>query len=144
MDDKTTRVGTPTKRTEPMAAPKKPAATAHRFNTEMEDARDGLGPYVSELDRSRQEALKLQVRRHKAVGIGMSVATVAAVAGAVALLVQSRRRAALPWAPWRIVPTVAKKSGKLGRFLVGTAIPVALRAAKGAVDRASSLRPRMA
>ena len=91
MDDKSTRVETTTEQTEAGAHPN-PAAEVTRLRTEIEDARDGLGVYVSELDRRRHEALdlKLQLKKHKALGIGVAVVALAAAAGAVAMAISSR------------------------------------------------------
>ena len=146
MDTQSNRLETTMKQTE-TGAHENAAAEVIRLRTEIEDARDGLGYYVSELDRRRHAALdlKLQLKKHKALGIGVSLVTVGAVAGAVALAVRSRRNGAQgqPWSPWRIAPSVGEKSRLFGRFLLGTAVPAALKAARGVVERAASQRPRM-
>lgn len=138
------------------AIPKQVAAEAHmnpahevtRLRTEIEDARDGLGNYVSELDRRRHRALdlKLLLKKHKALAIGVGVVTLAAAAGAVRRMVRSRRQAALPssGSADRIAAAVAQKPRRLAGFLLGTAVPVALRAARGVVERAASRQPRPA
>ncbi len=147
MDEQSTRLEA-TEEQKKARARKQPAAEVNRLRMEIDDARDGLGLYVSELDRRRHEALdlKLQLKKHKALAIGMSVATVSAAAGVVGRLVRSRRRAArlLPGSLGRIAPAVAKKSRLLGKFLLGTAVPVALKAARGVVERAASRRPHPA
>lgn len=147
MDEKSTRLET-TPQQARAGARKTPAAEVNRLRTEIEDARDGLGYYVTELDRRRHDALdlKLQLRKHKALAIGVGVATVSAAAGAVAGVVRSRRKAArlLPAQLGRIAPSVAQKSRRFGRFLLGAAVPVALKTARGIVERAASRRPRMA
>ena len=145
MDEQSTRLAPQQTRA---GAHKKPVGDVHRLRTEIEDARDGLGFYVTELDRRRRDALdlKLQLRKHKALAIGVGVATVSAAAGAVAGVVRSRRKAArlLPAQLGRIAPSVAQKSRRVQKVLLGTAVPVALKAARGIVERAASRRPRMA
>lgn len=145
MDDRSTLVESTTKL---RAVPprEKPAPEVARLRTDIEDARDGLGVYVSELDRRRHNALdlKLQLRKHKALVIGVGVASAAA---AVAVVLRSRRRSTvqhLPWSPWRVAPAVAQKSRRVGRFLLATVVPVALKAARGVVERAASRRPQPA
>jgi hypothetical protein len=141
MDEKSTRVDTTTG-PKGSAVDEKPAAEVNRLRTEIEDARDGLGVYVSELDRRRHEALdlKLQLKRHPAVAIGVAVVTVAAVAGAVHMMVRSRRAGRMP--PWRIGPFVAEGSNRLRNLLLGTSL--GLRAARNVIERVSSLRARLA
>lgn len=123
-----------------------PGAEAMRLRTEVEDARDGLGYYVSEVNRRRLNALKRQLRDHRALAIGVGVVTVAAAAGAVALAVRSRRSATnpLPWSPWRVAPSVEQKSRRVAGFLLGTAVPFVLKAARGVVERRGADRPRLA
>lgn len=145
MDDQSTRLVTPTKLRE-VPKPENPAAEVTRLHTDIEDARDGLGVYVSELDRRRHDAfdLKLQLKKHKALAIGVGVASAAV---AVAMVVRSRRRTTvqrLPWSPWRIAPLAGPKSRQVGKFLLATALPIALKAARGVVDRAASRRPKPA
>jgi hypothetical protein len=146
MDEQSTRLKTGPERTK-AGALKNPAAEVNRLRTEIEDARDGLGVYVTELDRRRHKALDLkrQLRKHKALGIGVGAMTLAAAAGAVARVVGSRRKAAqaLPGSP-RPAPTVPSKSRRLGRFLLATAVPKALKAVRGVLQRATSRRPRLA
>lgn len=141
MDEQSTRLAPQQTRA---GAHKKPVGEVHRLRTEIEDARDGLGFYVTELDRRRHHALdlKLQLRKHKALAIGVGIAA----AGAVAGVVRSRRKAArlLPAQLGRIAPSVAQKSRRVRNFLLGTAVPVALKAARGVVERAASRRRRMA
>ncbi len=147
MVEQSTRLETTPQQTK-VGARKTPAAEVNRLRTEIEDARDGLGFYVTELDRRRHEALdlKLQLGKHKALAIGVGVATVCAAAGAVAGVVRSRRKAArlLPAQLGRIAPSVAQKSRRVGEFLLGAAVPVALKAARRIVERAASRSPRMA
>ena len=104
MDEKSTGLETTKTRRTTNGAAEAPAAAVQRLRTEIEDARDGLGPYVSELDRRRREALdlKLQLQRHKMAGIGIGLVAAAAAAGAVAMLARSRRSAGQMWAPWRV------------------------------------------
>jgi len=73
---------------------KSPGLAINRLRGEIDSTRHELQTYISELDRRRQEAfdLKLQIRKHPAVVIGVGVAIVATVAGAVALAARSRRR----------------------------------------------------
>jgi len=127
-------------------ADESPAAAVQRLRTEIEDARDGLGPYVSELDRRRHEALdlKLQLQRHKALGIGIGLVTAAAAAGAVTMIVRSRRGSGQMWAPWRIAPSAGSKSRNLGKFLLASVLPVALKAARVMVERGTVRRLRSA
>jgi hypothetical protein len=147
MDAKSTRVEAPGNGRTDKAAPEKPIEEFTRLRSDIEDARDGLGPYVAESERRRQQALELQskLKKHR-VGIGVGVATVAAVASAVALVVQSRRHAAQmsPWAAWRDTDNSGSRSSRLGQFLLGTAIPVALSAARGLVERSSQRRLHLA
>lgn len=147
MAEQSTRLET-TRQETTAGAPKTPAAEVNRLRTEIEDARDGLGFYVTELDRRRHESLdlKLQLRKHKLLAIAVGVATVSAAAGAVAGVVRSRRKAARvsPAPLGRMAPSVAQKSRRVGKFLLGAAVPVALKAARGIVERAGSHRPRMA
>ena len=145
MDQRSNRVGTTTKlrAVEPRENPD-PEVT--RLRSDIEDARDGLGVYVSELDRRRHEAfdLKLQLKKHKALAIGVGVASAAA---AVAVVLRSRRRNTLqhlPWSPWRIAPSAGQKSRRVGKFLLATAVPIALKAARGVVERAARQRPQPA
>lgn len=118
-----------------------------RLRTDIEDARDGLGVYVSELDRRRHDAfdLKLQLKKHKALAIGVGVASAAA---AVAVVLRSRQRSNtvqhLPWSPWRVAPLAGQKSRRVGKFLLATALPIALKAARGVVERAARQRPHPA
>ena len=148
MDEKSTRIKTARAAKAENAVDEKPAAEVNRLRTEIEDARDGLGAYVSELDRRRHEALdlKLQLKKHPGIGIGAGVVAVAAVAGAVAMIVQSRRQQGrtAPWAPWRIAPSVAQKPAQLGKFLLGSAVPIGLKAARGVLERITSRRLRLA
>ena len=145
MDEQSTRLGTtPTLREVPK--PENPAAEVTRLRTDIEDARDGLGVYVSELDRRRHDAfdLRLQLKKHKALAIGVGVA---AAAVGVGVVFRSRRRNTvqnLPWSPWRVAPEVTNKARGLGRLLLSTALPVALKAARGFAERAASRRPRTA
>lgn len=147
MVEQSTRLGTTWQRTT-TGAHKTPAAEVHRLRTEIDDARDGLGAYVSELNRRRHDAvdLRLQLRRHKALAIGAGVAAASAAAVAVAGVVRSRRKAArlLPASLGRIAPSMAKKSRRVRKFLLGTAVPIALKAARAIVERAASRRPRTA
>lgn len=147
MDERPTLVETTTK-LRAVAPREDPAPEVARLRTDIEDARDGLGVYVSELDRRRHDAfdLKLQLKKHKALGIGVGVVAVAAAAGAVALVARSRRKPAqnLPWSPWRVAPSAGQKSRRVGKFLLATAVPIALRAARGVVERAASRRPHPA
>lgn len=144
MDNKSNRAETSTGQTE-AGVPGNAAPKVTRLRTEIENARDGLGAYVSDLDRRPRMAtdLKLQLKNHKVL---VGVVALAAAAGTVALVTRSRRSATLglPWSPWRIAPAVAKKSRRVTGFLLGTAIPVALKAAQGVVARAASRQPRLA
>jgi hypothetical protein len=116
-----------------------PAAEVTRLQSEIVDARDGLGVYLSELDRRRHEVLdmKLQLKKHRGVGIGVGVVAVAALAGVALAMTRSRRNAAQTgvWAPWRITPAEERRSSRLGKFLLGSVVPVALQAARVAVER---------
>jgi|CXWL01.1.fsa_nt_gi hypothetical protein len=144
MDEQPTRLVT-TRKLRAVEPRKDPASEVTRLRTDIEDARDGLGVYVTELDRRRHDAfnLKRQLKKHKAIGIGVGVA---AAAGAVALVLRSRRKTAQnqPWSSWRVAPAVAQKSRRVGKFLLGTAVPLALKAARGVVERTASHRPRLA
>lgn len=75
----------------------KPAAQISRLRTEIDATRDELGTYISELDRRRHEALDLkhQVKKHPGLAIGAGVAIIGAVAGAVVMVIRSRRPEAL-------------------------------------------------
>ena len=116
-----------------------------RLRSDIEDARDGLGVYVSELDRRRHDAfdLKGQLKKHKTL---LGIVTVAAAASLVARAVRSRRNPLqhLPWSPWRIAPSAGQKSRRVGKFLLATAVPIALKAARGVVERAARQRPQPA
>lgn len=145
MDDRSTLVR---KTTKLRAVPPReaPAPEVARLRTDIEDARDGLGVYVSELDRRRQEAFdpKHQLRKHKALAIGVGVASAAA---AVAVVLRSRRRNTLqhlPWSPWRVAAGAAQKSRRVGKFLLATAVPIALKAARVVVEQAAARRPHPA
>ena len=144
MDQRSTHVRTVTKLRQ-VGAPENPATEVSRLRTDIEDAREGLGVYVSELDRRRHEAfdLKLQLKKRKAL---LSFVTVAAAAGVVARVVRSRRKPLqnLPWSPWRAAPAVAQKSGVLKRLVLSAALPMALKAARGVAERAASRRLRLA
>jgi hypothetical protein len=75
----------------------KPAVQISRLRTEIDATRDELGTYISELDRRRHEALDLkhQVKKHPGLAIGAGVAVIGAVAGAVVMVIRSRRPEAL-------------------------------------------------
>ncbi len=145
MDQRSNRVGTTTKlrAVEPR---ENPGPEVTRLRSDIEDARDGLGVYVSELDRRRHDAfdLKGQLKKHRTL-LGI-VITVAAAAGLVARAVRSRRNPLqhLPWSPWRIAPSAGQKSRRVGKFLLATAVPIALKAARGVVERAARQRPQPA
>ncbi|MBL8111637.1 MAG: hypothetical protein JNK60_02050 [Acidobacteria bacterium] len=70
-----------------------------RLRTEIDETRDELDTFVSELDRRRVEALdlKLQVRKHPGIAIGVGLAVVAtallgiAMVGAVVVLAREAR-----------------------------------------------------
>ena len=97
-------------------AEQNPAPEVTRLRTDIEDARDGLGYYVSDLHRRRNPA-------QRTLGIAAGVATVAAAVGAIGLVARSRR---------------------LRGFLLGAAVPVALKVARGVVERPVSRQPRLA
>lgn len=80
----------------PEVVEESPAMEVNRLRTEIDETRDELGVFVSELDRRRHEVMdiKLQVRKHPvaalvavaaAVGIGL------ALAGAVVVLVRAAK-----------------------------------------------------
>lgn len=143
MDQRSNRLGTTTKlrAVEPR---ENPGPEVTRLRSDIEDARDGLGVYVSELDRRRHDAfdLKGQLKKHKAL---LGIVTIAAAASLVARAVRSRRNPLqhLPWSPWR-APAVAQKSGFLKRLVLSAAVPVALKAARGVAERTASRRVRLA
>jgi len=144
MDERSTHVRTTTKLRE-VPKPQNLAAEVTRLRTDIEDARDGLGVYVTELDRRRHGGfdLKRQLKKRKAL---LGIVTVAAAAGVVASVVRSRRKPlqSLPWSSWRAAPESAQKSGLLKRLVLGAALPMALKAARGVAERAASRRLRPA
>lgn len=80
----------------PEAIEESPAVEVNRLRTEIDETRDELGVYVSELDRRRHEVmdLKLQVRKHPVVALVAVAAAVGiglALAGAVVALVRAAR-----------------------------------------------------
>jgi hypothetical protein len=80
----------------PEVVEESPAMEVNRLRTEIDDTRDELGVFVSELDRRRHEVMdiKLQVRKHPVVALVAVAAAVGiglALAGAVVVLVRAAR-----------------------------------------------------
>jgi hypothetical protein len=116
-----------------------PAPTIPQLRGEIDSTRDELRIYISELDRRRQEAfdLKLHIRRHPAVVIGVGVAIVAIVTGAVALAARPRRQKAIARRGQRglsrlMSPTlpVSPSPNSLLKSLLKTAAPLGVAMAR--------------
>ena len=123
---------------------KGPAPTIPQLRGEIDSTRDELRTYISELDRRRQEAfdLKLHIRKHPAVVIGVGVAIVATVAGAVALAARPRRQKAIArrgqWGLSRLVsPTLPAppSPNSLLKSLLKTALPLGVAMARPFIGR---------
>jgi len=133
---------------EPARLKPEPAVEIGRLRGEIEATRDELGTYLSELDRRRHEVLdlKLQARKHPAVAIGIGVAVVAVVGGAVAMVVRARRpetpRRRFRRALSRIAPPPrpAAQSRMLELFLKA-AVPIGVAVVRGLLSQGTTRRP---
>jgi hypothetical protein len=130
---------------------KGPAPTIPQLRGEIDSTRDELRTYISELDRRRQEAfdLKLHIRKHPAVVIGVGVAIVATVAGAVALAARPRRQKAIARRGQRelsrlVSPTLpaAPSPNPLLKSLLKTALPLGVAMARRFIGRGRNLSSR--
>jgi hypothetical protein len=117
-----------------------PAVEIKRLRAQIDSTRDELGTYISELDRRRHEALdvKLQIRKHSGVVIGVGVAIVVALAGSVAIVVRSRRRETtgrkMQRAILRLVATPSpapREPGRMLSLLLRAALPFGVAVARG-------------
>jgi len=130
---------------------KSPGLAINRLRGEIDSTRHELQTYISELDRRRQEAfdLKLQLRKHPAVVIGLVVAIVATMAGAVALAVRPRRQRAIARRVHRLTgldsPTSPgpPKPRPLLKALLKTALPLGVAMARRFAGRGRSLSSRL-
>ena len=130
---------------------KGPAPTIPQLRGEIDSTRDELRTYISELDRRRQEAfdLKLHIRKHPAVVIGVGVAIVATVAGAVALAARPRRQKAIARRGQRelsrlVSPTLpaAPSPNPLLKSLLKTALPLGVAMARRFIGPGRNLSSR--
>ena len=130
---------------------KGPAPTIPQLRGEIDSTRDELRTYISELDRRRQEAfdLKLHIRKHPAVVIGVGVAIVATVAGAVALAARPRRPKAIAQRGQRelsrlVSPPLpaAPSPNPLLKSLLKTALPLGVAMARRFIGRGRNLSSR--
>jgi hypothetical protein len=130
---------------------KGPAPTIPQLRGEIDSTRGELRTYISELDRRRQEAfdLKLHIRKHPAVVIGVGVAIVAIVAGAVALAARPRRQKAIarrgqPGLSRLVSPTlpVAPSPNPLLKSLLKTALALGVAKARRFIGRGRNLSSR--
>lgn len=123
-----------------------PAVAVNRLRTEIDSTRDELGTYIAELDRRRHEAfdLKLQLKKHPGVVIAIGVGIVAAAAGAVAMVVHTRKRETLgrnaQRAPSPMAHPARAEPSRMLKFLLESAIPIGIGVARGFLGRAKSRR----
>ncbi|MEO6325137.1 MAG: hypothetical protein ABIQ65_10960 [Thermoanaerobaculia bacterium] len=116
------------------------AAEINRLRTEIDSTRDELGLYISELDRRRHEALdlKVQMKRHPGVVLGIGLGIAAVVAGGIILAVRSRRRETIgrrvQRSISRVAPAPLEKQAKPSRvldFLLKSALPLGIGGTHG-------------
>lgn len=130
-----------------------PAAEVSRLRTKIDATRDELGTYISELDRRRHEALdlKLQIKKHPGVVIGVGVAIAAILTGAVVMVARSRKRETLgrrvQRAASRILPAPPPAPADPSRtlnLLLTAALPIGVALARGYLARGRSRRSEFA
>jgi hypothetical protein len=122
-----------------------PAEEVSTLRNEIEDIRDDLGHYITELDRRRHEAfdLKAQFQKHREVVIGVGVGLVGLVGALVAFRVRAARR------PRSIAERLQEKLGDrmveqvrkhdlldtLGRAAIGIAAAGVATAIKSVIEK---------
>ncbi|MEO8585167.1 MAG: hypothetical protein ABI584_03320 [Acidobacteriota bacterium] len=118
----------------------------HRIRAEIDETREELGMYISELDRRRHAALdvKHQIRTHPRVVIGVGVAIVAAAAGGLAMVVRARKqkrgdgsgRRALS----RFAPPRSREPGWMISLILRSALPLGVAMARSFLRRTKTQR----
>jgi len=122
-----------------------PEREVSNLKDEIEEIRDDLGHYISELDRRRHEAfdLKSQMRKHTGLLISVGIGAVGIVGALVAWRVRNARRprSLADRFTERVTNRVNDElrthdlAGMLGRAAIGIAAAAAATAVKGVIQR---------